>query len=110
MSLKHGLNEQFTTQEGKNAQLGQAGYKIIDIDNAGYNFLDEGHYIAVTALNDNTKVIATIASGGIHGTDSDDMVLIPMTEGQTIYGSWSKIGVARVASGSGGSVAIIYKG
>ena len=110
MSLKHGLNEQFTTQEGKNAQLGQAGYKIIDIDNAGYNFVDEGHYIAVTALNDNTRVTATIAGGMIHGTDSDDMVTIDMTEGQTIYGTWSKIGISRVASGSGGSVAIIYKG
>ena len=97
MSKKHGLNEQFTVQEGKGVQLGQGGYvhkqvtgpaTLTEANDPGWR--DGDHVIAITALTDNCIVYDDLAGlNYAHGEiDVSTLYAEPIPEGTTIFGSW----------------------
>ena len=104
MSKTHELQE-YSIQEGKNIQLGQAGYVHLETSSLSIVNADDGHYIAVTALEDDCTI--TVTTSKVHG-NSEVILLIPVPAGTTIHGSWTSVGIKR--SGSNDTSAIIYKG
>ena len=102
MSKQHGIQE-YTSQESKNLKLGQAGYVFLATTTSALHHADEGHYTAVTVLEDDCEVSFT----GLHG-ESEVMLAAPVAAGTTIYGAWERVSIKR--SGSSDTSAIVYKG
>ena len=108
MSKKHTIHE-FSIQEAQNIQLGQSGYTHLKISTGLPISTEEGHFIALTSLNDNTRMYLTGAEWGHDPDGSEDPYhTINVPAGMTVYGSWNKVSVYR--SGSGTAEAIIYHG
>ena len=99
MSKQHGIQE-YTSQESKNLKLGQAGYVFLATTTSALLHADEGHYTAVTVLEDDCEVSFT----GLHG-ESEVMLAAPVAAGTTIYGRWNKVTVA-----TANASAICYRG
>ena len=104
MSKKHELQE-YSTQEGKNIQLGQAGYEHLETTGSGLVHSSEGHYIAVTALEDDCLV--SILTVSTHSGGHDDLAQ-PLPKGTTLYGHFTRISLSR--AGSSNTSVMIYKG
>tara|TARA_R100001594_G_scaffold1363_9_gene5944 strand:- start:9317 stop:9637 length:321 start_codon:yes stop_codon:yes gene_type:complete len=106
MSRKHELQEH-TSQEGKNLQLGQAGYVHLKTSGSLLLHSDVGHYCAVTVLEDECEV--SVQLGGSAHTDSmDGLAAVPVPAGTTLHGAWTRVSIRR--SGTTDTSAIIYKG
>lgn len=107
MSIKHELQE-YSIQEGKNIQLGQAGYEYLKTIAPALVHTSIGHYIAVTALEDNCTV--SFDMGVDAHSDAPSLIIAPLAKGTTIYGHWSRVSVNRENSLGSDTSAIIYKG
>jgi hypothetical protein len=93
MSVKHGLNETYSTQEAKNFHLGQGGCIVLKEAGAGYEHSALGHYIAFMVFTDNV----TISSTTLHTPEADaELVTIQnCPKGVMVYGAWERVSITR---------------
>ena len=108
MSKKHEL-EEYTAQSGKNLQLGQAGYVHLKTDSTSVETTDEGHYTAISILEDNCLLTLVSSVHRHSGSVGANMLLQPVPKGITIHGFWSKISISRPVGEADTSI-MIYKG
>jgi hypothetical protein len=118
MSKKHGLNEQFTVQEGKGVQLGQGGYvhkyaltpSALSTTGSDPGWHEGDHIIAITALTDDCILYDDL--GGLnyqHGEiDVSTLYAEPIPKGTTIFGSWD--GMVFASAGADRADFMVYKG
>ena len=92
----------YTVVEGINVQLGQAGYKILEVGGTADtgDAVDGVEYVALTVL-----VAATITTASNDASMFPNLATLTVPAGTTIYGRWNKV----TAATSGGFV-IVYKG
>ena len=112
MSQKHTLQE-FSTQEGKNVELGQAGYKIVEVvadegggEGAGFYTTGDGEWIGCMVLNGDATV-----TGTLHEPEGDSPIITRTScpVGLLLRGYWKSIVVSRTA-GTDACQIIVYKG
>ena len=109
MSRKHTL-EEFSVQEAKNQQLGQAGYEYISTSSLLPASTSAGHWIAYTVLGSaagNTNVSIQTTTGTHSPDNTFEYTLAPVARGTTIYGSFKQISITRT---TGTAALIAYKG
>ena len=105
MSKTHQIQE-YSVQEGKNIQLGQGGYVHLKTTSSEIVHTDEGHYNAITVLEDECTV--TVVDVAVHGEIGKFFLLKPVPAGTTLYGAWTRVSIKR--TGSNNTSAIVYKG
>ena len=86
---------EYKANEALNVQLGQAG-----VDYVTNRTVNSDTYVAIQALSVDCEISAVSADTDIWNTLSGITVLA----GQTIYGRWSSVSVAR------GDFAMVYRG
>tara|TARA_Y100001963_G_scaffold149319_1_gene228624 strand:+ start:522 stop:821 length:300 start_codon:yes stop_codon:yes gene_type:complete len=96
--------QKYTVQEGVNAQLGQAGWDIVN--NATVN---ADTYIAITMLVGTEVIADNTASGTVTATSTDtslgdSLSSLEVPVGCTIYGRWSSVTIGA------NDTAIVYRG
>ena len=104
MSQKHTLRE-FTHKEGKNLQLGQAGYEIMTTTGGSPITSSEGEWTAYMVLD---GLVNVVPQDHVPSGDSSTPIG-PGTVGVIHYGYWSSI-VGSRASGTDPWTIILYKG
>ena len=92
---------QFSTQEGLNLELAQAG--CIYRAPSGVTGYSDNIYIALTALGAGTGSASTVILTPVD-SDMGDTVTVKVPVGTTIYGRWKNVALAA------NEKVIIYKG
>ena len=105
MSTKHTLQE-FSTQEGKNLELGQAGYVILTTTGGSAQSTDEGEWTSFMVLDCNVTVTQTEHDDP---EDTDIVLVTSMASGILVKGYWKRVSGIRT-SGSDPWTMIVYKG
>ena len=108
MSIKHGLNEAYSTKEAKNFHLGQGGYTLLAEDGDGFEHIDLGHYIAFIVLTDNCTVTTSV----LHEPEAETEIIQiqDFPKGVMIYGVWERVSIRKSTSGGDNIRCIVYKG
>ena len=105
MSRQHTLQE-FSTQEGKNLELGQAGYLILTTTGSGAQSTPEGEWTSYMVLDGDVTITQTL-----HEPlgDSPVALITSLASGILVRGYWKRVSAVRT-TGSDPITVIVYKG
>ena len=109
MSVKHGLNETYSTQEAKNFHLGQGGCVVLQEATSAYEHAAAGHYIAFMVFTDNVTVSIT----AVHEPEAvaEIIQIQDFPKGVMIYGAWERVSILKTDPEVAGTIScIVYKG
>lgn len=106
MSQIHTLQE-FSSQEGKNLELGQAGYEILTTTGSLAQTTSEGEWVAFMVLDGDVTTSATL-----HEPEGDSAIItIPAFPiGVLAKGYWKQVIGVRKSGSTDPWTMIVYKG